>query len=189
MTELASEFAAAAGLPDGASYRQVIDAVHAMPYGRPAVRTPRGAVAEWRGTCSTKHALLAELVAHQWPQLRPRLVHRVYLVDRRAAAARFGAGVAAAVPAGGLTDVHRYLLISVAGADVVIDVTFPGDPRWDGAGSMALACGDGVDYPAGAGADREKADLEARFCDPVLREPFIAALARSAAADAPAARG
>lgn len=147
--DLAAVFAAAAGLAEGASYRQVIDAVHAMPYGRPAVRSARGAIAEWRGTCSTKHALLAELLAGQWPQLRPRLVHRVCLVTRQSAAARFGVEVAAAVPPGGLTDVHRYLLISLDGTDVVIDVTFPADPRWDGARSMRLACGDGKDFAAG----------------------------------------
>jgi hypothetical protein len=48
---------------------------------------------------------------------------------------------------------------------------------------MPLACGDGVDYPAGTRPDREKADLEARFCDPALREPFIAALAGSSGSE------
>ncbi len=184
--DLAPVFAAAAGLAEGASYRQVIDAVHAMPYGRPAVRSARGAIAEWRGTCSTKHALLAELLAGQWPQLRPRLVHRVCLVTRQSAAARFGVEVAAAVPPGGLTDVHRYLLISLDGTDVVIDVTFPADPRWDGARSMRLACGDGKDFAAGPDPDLAKARLEARSCDPAVREPFIAALAGQASADVPA---
>jgi hypothetical protein len=33
---------------------------------------------EWKGTCSTKHALLAQLLRERWPELQPRLVHRVY---------------------------------------------------------------------------------------------------------------
>jgi hypothetical protein len=42
---------------------------------------------------------------------------------------------------------------------------------------MPLACGAGVDHPAGADPDAEKRRLEAEHCDPALREPFIAALA------------
>lgn len=178
-----ARFAARAGLAEGASYAQVIEAVHAIPYGRPGVRTPEGVVAEWVGTCSTKHALLAELLRERWPELRPRLVHRVYRVDRNSALRRHGPIAAAAVPAYGLTDVHRYLLIDVGGRDVRIDVTFPGDPAWDGRSSMALACGDGEDFAAGEDPAADKAALEARHCDPRVREPFIAALAAAASCD------
>ena len=41
---------------------------------------------------------------------------------------------------------------------------------------MPLACGEGVDHPAGADPDAEKRRLEAEHCDPAVREPFIAAL-------------
>jgi hypothetical protein len=84
---------------------------------------------------------------------------------------------AGAVPEGGLTDVHRYLIISLAGQQVTIDITFPGDQAWDGRRSMCLACGEGRDYPAGDDPGAEKAALEASYCDPQVREPFIAALA------------
>jgi hypothetical protein len=57
--------------------------------------------------------------------------------------------VASAVPDGGLTDVHRYLVMTLAGREVTIDVTFPADQPWDGRRSMRLACGDGRDFPAG----------------------------------------
>jgi hypothetical protein len=171
-----ARFAASAGLPADAPVRATVDAVHAMPYGRSADRTPDGALAQWRGTCSTKHALLALLLAERWPLLAPRLMHRVYLVDRRSALARYGAGVAATVPPDGLMDVHRYLIITF-GKDITIDVTFPADPRWDGRSSMRLACGDGWDVAAGADPDADKAALTARYCDPAVREPFIAALA------------
>jgi hypothetical protein len=42
---------------------------------------------------------------------------------------------------------------------------------------MRLACGDGQDFPAGDNPDAGKAALEASYCDPLVREPFIAALA------------
>lgn len=174
-----ARFAARAGLAEDVSYAQVIEAVHAIPYGRPAVRSSEGVVEEWVGTCSTKHALLAELLRERWPGLRPRLVHRVYRIERDAVLRRHGPVAAAAVPGGGLIDVHRYLVIGLDGRDVRIDVTFPGDPGWDGRQSMALACGDGEDFAAGEDPAADKAALEARHCDPRVREPFIAALSRA----------
>ncbi len=114
-----ARFAARACLPGDASLRQVVEAVQAIPYGRPGLRTAEGVISEWKGTCSTKHALLARL-------LRER--------------------------------------------------SFPAGQPWDGHQSMNLACGDGRDFPAGDDPDADKAALEASYCDPLVREPFIAAL-------------
>jgi hypothetical protein len=125
---LSARFATRAGLPGGASLCQVVNAVHAIPYGRPGSRTAEGVIDEWRGTCSTKHALLARLLREQWPQSQPRLVHRVYRVSRSSVLQRYGGAAASAVPRGGLTDVHRYLVIILAGQEVTIDITFPGEP-------------------------------------------------------------
>lgn len=115
---------------------QVVNAVQAIPYGRPVARTPQGVLSEWTGTCSTKHALLAELLRELWPGTNPRFVHRVYHVTHAAVRERYGDDAASAVPEGGLTDVHRYLVIALDGQDVTIDITFPGDPAWDGHRSM-----------------------------------------------------
>ena len=180
-----AEFAARAGLPDGAALPAVVNAAQAIPYGRPPVRSPEGVLRSWRGTCSTKHALLAAILRERWPDLHPRLIHRVYRADRDSVRSRYGAAAAAAVPAAGLTDVHRYLVISPGSADVVIDVTFPGDAPWDGRSSMPLACGPGQDFAAGDDPDADKAALEARHCDPAVREPFIAALAGATRSSAP----
>lgn len=173
---LFAQFAVRAGLPDRPSLRQVVNAVQAISYGRPGSRTPEGVIGEWKGTCSTKHALLARLLGERWPCLRLRLVHRLYRADRAAVLQRHGPVVAAAVPEGGLADVHRYLVLTLNGQDVILDITFPGDPPWDGRGSMRLACGEGQDFPAGQDPDADKARLEAEHCDPRAREPFIAAL-------------
>lgn len=174
---LFARFAARAALPGDAPLGQVVNAVHAIPYGRPGSRTAEGVIQEWKGTCSTKHALLARLLAERWPESQPRLVHRVYRVSRSLVLRRYGGVAAGAVPAGGLTDVHRYLMILLAGREIRIDITFPGDPAWDGHRSMRLACGPGRDFPAGDDPDADKAALEARYCDPQVREPFIASLA------------
>jgi hypothetical protein len=118
-------------------------------------------------------------------------VHRVYRVTREAALERYGDDAASAVPDGGLTDVHCYLVITLAGQNVTIDITFPREQAWDGHRSMRLACGDGRDFPAGQDPDTGKAALEARYCDLWAREPFIAALtlasARGTQAPAPSA--
>ena len=174
---LFARFATRAGLAGDASLCQVVNAVHAIPYGRPRSRTAEGVIREWKGTCSTKHALLARLLRERWPESQPLLVHRVYRVSRGSVLHRYGGVAAGAVPEDGLTDVHRYLVLILAGQDVTIDITFPGDPAWDGHRPMALACGEGRDFPAGDDPDAEKAALEASYCDPQVREPFIAALA------------
>ena len=181
-----ARFAARAGLPGDASLRQVVNAVQAIPYGRPESRTAEGVISEWKGTCSAKHALLAQLIRERWPDLRPGLVHRVYRVSRGSVIERHGADAASAVPDGGLTDVHRYLVMTLAAREVTIDVTFPADQPWDGRRSMRLACGDGRDYPAGDDPDAGKAALEASYCDPLVREPFIAALTRASQPAGPA---
>jgi hypothetical protein len=80
------------------------------------------------------------------------------------------------VPEDGLIDVHRYLLIQVGGRQITLDATFPGGEPWDGRSSLPLACGPGEDVPAGDNPDGDKRALEARYCNPAVREPFIAAL-------------
>ncbi len=172
-----AEFAARANLPDDAALQAVVHAVQAIPYGRPTVRTAEGVLQSWRGTCSTKHALLLAMLGERWPYLQPRVVHRVYHATKADAREHYGAAVATVIPEEGLTDVHRYMMITLGGADVIIDVTFPGDARWDGHSSMPVACADGRDFPAGSDPDADKAALEAQYCDPGVREPFIAALA------------
>ena len=162
MGRCSPRFVTRAGLPDDTSLCQVVNAVHVVPYGRPRVRTAEGVIGEWKGTCSTKHALLARLLGERWPELQPRLVHRVYRVSRSSVLQRYGAEAAGAVPAGGLTDVHRYLVITLGGQEVTIDVTFPGDRAWDGHRSMCLACGDGRDFPAGDDSDADKAALRSQ---------------------------
>jgi hypothetical protein len=183
---LFARFVTRAGLPGDALLCQVVNAVQAIPYGRPGARTAEGVIVEWKGTCSTKHALLAQLLRERWPELQPRLIHRIYRVSRSSVLQRHGGGAADAVPEGGLTDVHRYLVIILAGQEVTIDITFPGDQAWDGHRSMSLACGAGHDFPAGDDPDAEKAALEASYCDPLVREPFIAALTRASQLAGPA---
>jgi hypothetical protein len=168
-----------AGLPRRAEPQAIVEALRAVPYGRPEPRTPEGLVDQWTGTCSTKHALLARCLDELVPASEPRLVHRVYRVTRDAAERLFGPAAAAVVPPEGLTDVHTYLIATLGERDVVLDVTFPG-PEWDGSSDMPVAAAEGEDFPPGPEPAATKAALVDAHCDPAVREPFIAALSRYA---------
>lgn len=175
--DLKNRFIARAGLSGEPSLWDLVESVRAIPYGRPSVRTPDGVVDEWKGTCSTKHALLAELMKAR-PEFDLELVHRVYRVTPDEARMRFGDDAADVVPPEGLVDVHTYATVLVQGRRVRVDVTFPG-PLWDGRSDMELACGDGTDHAAGDDPWALKDALVAQHCDPAVREPFIAALSVS----------
>lgn len=178
MSQLQDAVANDALRADDASLLDLVEAVRALPYGRPSDRTVEGMLRERRGTCSTKHLFLAQRLAERFPETEPQIVHRVHTLDRARAQELFGAEVAAAVPEDGLVDVHRYLTVVLNSQRVEIDATFPG-AAWDGHSPFPLACGPGVDYPAGDDPDVGKRALEEEHCDPAVREPFIAALTRA----------
>jgi orotate phosphoribosyltransferase len=177
MSQLQDAVANDALRADDASLLDLVEAVRALPYGRPSDRTVEGMLCERRGTCSTKHMFLARRLAERFPETEPQIIHRVYTLDRAHMQELFGTEVAAAVPEDGLVDVHRYLTVVLNKQRVEIDATFPG-AAWDGHSPLPLACGPGEDYPAGDDPDVEKRALEEENCDPTVREPFIAALTR-----------
>lgn len=167
-----------AGLGASCSITQVVNAVKSIPYGRPSEATAEGVVRAWCGTCSTKHALLLALVSTRWPDTRVRVVHRVYEITPIEARRLHDETVARSIPAPGITDVHTYAILSAPAGSVVVDVTFPGTP-WDGVSDMSPACGPGFDVEPGSDPWAAKLELIRRHCDPAIREPFIAALARA----------
>src|SRR5215472_9231830 len=110
----------------------LVEAVRALPYGRPSDRSVDGLLRERRGTCSTKHLFLAQALRERFPHTQPQIMHRVYLAEREQIRERYGDEVAATVPKDGLADVHRYLLIRVSRHQITLDVTFPTGKPWDG---------------------------------------------------------
>jgi hypothetical protein len=159
-----------------ASLVDLVEAVRALPYGRPADRSIEGLLRERRGTCSTKHLFLARALEERFPETKPEIVHRVYRAEREWIRALHGDRIAAVVPKEGFVDVHRYLRVQIAGRQITLDVTFPRGERWDGRSSLPLACGPGDDIAAGGDPDADKRMLEDRYCDSAIREPFITAL-------------
>jgi hypothetical protein len=153
-------------------------AISQIPYGRPTDLSPAGVIASWRGTCSTKHMLLAALMREAWPQVPFSLWHRVYRVEPAWAAERWGREVADSVPQEGLIDVHTFARADLGVRQLLVDVTFP-VAAWDGQHDMPLACGPGEDHPAGADPLASKAALVAAHCNHRAREAFIAAISRA----------
>jgi hypothetical protein len=174
--KLLDRFCVVAGLEGGVGLVEVAAGVQALAYGRSPERTAESALESGRGTCSTKHNLLAALIGEGWPEVRVDVVHRVYRLLPAAARRLFG-DAASAVPEPGLVDVHTFLVVDSGGGPMTVDVTFPDSPAWDGRSSMVLAGGPGLDVPAGPEPEATKAALVAEHCDPRVREPFIAALA------------
>jgi hypothetical protein len=149
----------------------VVNAIKAIPHGRPRERSASGVVNEWRGTCSTKLMLLQAVC----PDVPMRFYNRVFRLSREAAADRLGPHVAAVVPPEGMIDVHTYARVEVDGSWIRIDLAFPGE-EWDGAADMSDPWGDGEDFDAGSDPIAHKELLVQRFGDPVLRARFIDAI-------------
>lgn len=173
-----AEFTKRVGISDP-TLSEVVVAISAIPYGRPAELSADGVMREWRGTCSTKHVLLLDLLGQKWANLEPVLIHRVYTLRKTDALDAWGTDVAASVPVDGLVDVHTFMTATIADRLITIDVTFRVDD-WDGRSSMPVWARSGEDVPAGQDPLASKAALVARWCDPSVREPFIAALSATA---------
>jgi hypothetical protein len=157
---------------------ELVEAMRALPYGQPEPPTPEGMLREARGTSQLKHLFLAQVLAQRFPEMSPRIVHRVYRLERERARELFGVGVAAAVPPGGVVDVHRYLRVVIEQRPIELDVSLGGAP-WDGHEALAPVCGDGEDFETerDEDADADLRRLEAERCDAAERAPLLAALA------------
>jgi hypothetical protein len=173
------EFARRAALDEDARLSDLVEAILHIPYGRPTDRTPAGVLEEWRGTCSTKHELLLRFVNERWPDLGPRIVHRVYTLTPAIAGRLFSEAAARVVPVGGIVDVHTYMTIDIEGRSVRVDATVAG-PVWDGRDHMELACGDERDVDGGDDPAATKAMLVRRYSDVAERERVILALSSAA---------
>jgi hypothetical protein len=67
---------------DNCTLPELVEAVRALPYGRPSDRTVAGMIREHRGTWSTKHLFLQRELARRFPESAPEVVHRVYTLTR-----------------------------------------------------------------------------------------------------------
>jgi hypothetical protein len=156
---------------DRPSVKEVVNAIKAIPHGRPRERSTAGVVEDWRGTCSTKLLLLREVC----PDLSMRFLNRVFRMTPDAAKRYLGPEAAEVIPPEGMVDVHTFARVLVEDRWVTIDVTFPGDV-WDGSSEMSIPWGEGEDFDAGDDPIAHKEALLHEVGDPALRARFIAVI-------------
>jgi hypothetical protein len=154
---------------------ELVEAVRALPPGLPSEPSVDSMLLEARGTSAIKHLFLGQVLARRFPETEPALVHRVYRLDRARALELYGPAVAETVPSEGLTDVHRYLAVTLGEQRVSLDATISGS-RWDGRSPLEPVCGPGSDFATGADPDGAMAALARGHCDAAARAPFLAAL-------------
>jgi hypothetical protein len=106
------------------TYRAAANLVYRIPYGRTSSRTDLlGVLGERRGTCSSKHALLAQLATEQ--SLLVKLMLGFYLMNERNTP-----GVGAVLARHRLAEIpeaHCYLLYESNRIDVTRAVEAPGE--------------------------------------------------------------
>ena len=147
------------------SIGELVEALRAIPAGGGPGQTADAMLRQARGTPAAKHLFLHELLQTRFPDTAPRIVHRVYTLSPELAEELYGGDVAASLPDGGLTDVHRYLTIQLDGRRIPLDVTTAG-PAWDTHSPLPPACGAGTDFPSLTEPERDLADLLAEHTGP-----------------------
>ncbi len=126
--------------------RVILSCLRDMAYLRPSGgQTVAAALEEWRGTCSTKHLALHDL-----------LTRLGYAPTLKMACFRVGpdfpgqdAQLRSELGALAVYDVHNFLTCDLGNGEIILDVTFPRALKrhgfivtedWDGSSSFALAC-------------------------------------------------
>ncbi|MFC6750849.1 hypothetical protein [Deinococcus aquaticus] len=94
-----------------------------MPYARAASHDPQDIISGWRGTCSTKHELLAALLAEAG--LRSTVMACTQEIRPPAHAP---AELLALTGGQAVVDVHNYLIVHAPQGDMTVDATAPGGP-------------------------------------------------------------
>ena len=96
--------------------------VRDMPYRRASSRKPEAIIEEWRGTCSGKHYLLADIFRELGLESRVIMcTHRFTPENTR----HFPAELRQLVEVSPVPDVHTYLRVNTAQGWTVVDATWP----------------------------------------------------------------
>ena len=163
-----------------------------MPYRRASSRRPAAIIEEWRGTCSGKHYLLAEVLAGLGLPCQVMMATHLFKPENTQ---HFPLDLRMMAADGPIPDVHTYLLAESPGGRWVVDATWPrsaadlGMPvnhHWRPGRDMLLACQPIEAFPVPAGRDPQefKEELIAEFCGEQgeRRDWFIEKMGRSLSA-------
>lgn len=109
--------------------------VRDFPYARASGHDPETIIDGWRGTCSTKHELLRDLLAELG------VASTVMACTQEIRLPPGAADLVAAFGAEPVVDVHNYLVVHGPAGDVVVDATWP-----DSARAAGVTVNDALDW-------------------------------------------
>ena len=177
-------------LPDGEplSVERAFALVRDMPYRRASSRKPEAIIEEWRGTCSGKHYLLADIFRELGLETRVIMCTHQFTPENTG---HFPPELRELVAEGPVPDVHTYLRVKTAEGWMVVDATWPSSAgplgmtvnREFAPGSdMTIACDPIETLPVPEGQDPQefKEQVIAEFCgaSSQVRDDFIEGMGR-----------
>ena len=162
--------------------------VRDMPYRRASSRMPEAIIKEWRGTCSGKHYLLADIFREMGLESRVIMcTHRFTLENT----GNFPPELRELMAAAPVPDVHTYLRVKTSQGWTVVDATWPSsagplgmkvNAEFTPGSDMALACDPIETLPVPEDQDPQefKEQVIERFCgaDSQARNEFIEGMGR-----------
>ena len=167
---------------------RAFELVRDMPYCRASSRRPEAIVEEWRGTCSGKHYLLADIFRELGLEARVIMCTHRFTADNTR---HFPAELRALVAEGPVPDVHTYLRVKTAAGWAVVDATWPGSAgplgmtvnrEFTPDSDMTIACDPIEMLPVPDGQDPQefKEQVIAEFCGAgsAVRDQFIEGMGR-----------
>ena len=162
--------------------------VRDMPYRRASSRKPEAIVEEWRGTCSGKHYLLADIFREMGMDLRVMMCTHRFTAE---STGHFPAELRKLVANEPVPDVHTFLWVDTEQGWTLVDATWPssaaplGMPvnrEFRSGENMTLACDpiDAHEVPAGQDPQEFKEQLIREFCGDSsrVRDEFIEGMGR-----------
>ena len=177
-------------LADGESLsaERVFALVRDMPYRRASSRRPQAIVEEWRGTCSGKHYLLADIFRELGLESRVIMCTHRFTPENTL---HFPPELQKLVEAGPVPDVHTYLRVNTAQGWTVVDATWPSSAgplgmavngEFKPGRDMTLACDPIETLPVPEGMDPQefKEQVIRGFCGAGsgVRDEFIEGMGR-----------
>ena len=162
--------------------------VRDMPYRRASSRRPKAIVEEWRGTCSGKHYLLADIFRELEMNLRVMMCTHQFKAENTG---HFPPELRALVAESPVPDVHTFLWVDTDQGWTLVDATWPSSAgplgmtvnrEFRPGENMALACEpiDTYEVPAGQDPQGFKEQLIREFCGDSsrVRDDFIEGMGR-----------
>ena len=162
--------------------------VRDMPYRRASSRKPEAIIEEWRGTCSGKHYLLADIFRELGLESQVIMCTHRFTVENTG---HFPAELRELVAVSPVPDVHTYLLLKTSAGWMVVDATWPSsagplgmtvNPVFQPGSDMTIACEPIETLPVPEGRDPQefKEEIIREFCGDSsgVRDEFIEGMGR-----------